>query len=91
MSEANTLTNISYTIHVGNAPGPDLTDENLILNLLPNPVFAEDGSALEDNHHIIGKSSWLTLKVSAPFVLELMEIMACFVRATTCQVLKGVR
>ena len=73
MSEADTQTNISYTIYAGNAPGPDLTDENLTLNLLPNPEFAEDGSALEDNHHIIGKSSWLTLKVSTPFCVRIDE------------------
>ena len=73
MSEADTLTNISYTIYAGNAPGPDLTDKNLTLNLFPNPEFAVDGSALEDNHYIIGKSSWLTLKVSAPFYVRIIK------------------
>ena len=38
--------NVSYTLKYGAAPGPDLTVEALIINMRPNPVFAEDGSAL---------------------------------------------
>ena len=41
--------NISYTIRVGVAPGPDLTNEALTLDTKPNPVFAEDGRAIADN------------------------------------------
>ena len=51
--------NISYTIQVGAAPGPDLTDERLTLDVKPNPVFAEDGSAIEE-----GESGLLTIRVS---------------------------
>ena len=43
------LKNISYTIRVGAAPGPDLTNEVLTLDMKPNPVFAEDGSAIADS------------------------------------------
>ena len=39
--------NIGYTIQVGAAPGPDLTDERLTLAVKPDPVFAEDGNAIE--------------------------------------------
>ena len=54
------LTNVSYTIRVGNAPGPDLSNAALILRTVVNPVFAEDGSAIV----LIGSNSLLTLKVS---------------------------
>ena len=51
--------NISYTIQVGAAPGPDLTIERLTLDVKPNPVFAEDGSAIDE-----GESGLLTIRVS---------------------------
>ena len=51
--------NISYTIQVGAAPGPDLTDGRLTLDVKPNPVFAEDGSAIDE-----GESEFLTIRVS---------------------------
>ena len=51
--------NISYTIEVGAAPGPNLTDERLTLDVRPNPVFAEDGSAIDE-----GESGLLTIVVS---------------------------
>ena len=56
--------NISYTVQVGAAPGPDLTDGRLTLDVRPNPVFAEDGSAIDDNEIIIGEGELLTLRVS---------------------------
>ena len=43
------LKNISYTIRVGMVPGPDLTKMDLILDMKPNPVFSEDGSAITEN------------------------------------------
>ena len=59
-SSSSELTNVSYTIRVGNAPGPDLSIAALILRTVVNPVFAEDGSAIVS----IGSNSLLTLKVS---------------------------
>ena len=63
-SSSSELTNIGYTIRVGNAPGPDLSNAALILRTVVNPVFAVDGSAVMDARHIIGSNSLLTLKVS---------------------------
>ena len=58
--EVNGLpSNISYTIEVGAAPGPNLTDGRLTLDVRPNPVFAEDGSAIDE-----GESGLLTIVVS---------------------------
>ena len=51
--------NISYTVQVGAAPGPDLTNGRLTLDVKPNPVFAEDGSAVDK-----GESGLLTIRVS---------------------------
>ena len=50
---------ISYTIQVGAAPGPNLTDGKLTLTVTPNPEFAEDGSAIDE-----GESGLLTIVVS---------------------------
>ena len=57
------VSNVTYTIRMENAPGPDLTLENLTLEVRLNPVFAEDGSAIEDNELTIGEGSLLTLMV----------------------------
>ena len=57
-------TNISYTIRVGAAPGPDLSNEDLILNARFDPVFITDGSALEDSEISAGEDSLLILRVS---------------------------
>ena len=48
-SRVTRLKNISYTIRVGAAPGPDLTNGALTLDMKPNPVFSEDGSAIADS------------------------------------------
>ena len=63
-SSSSELTNVSYTIRVGNAPGPDLSNVALILRTVVNPVFAVDGSAVMDYRPIKGSNSPLTLKVS---------------------------
>ena len=55
--------NISYTVRIGAAPGPDLTREELTLDLRPNPVFAEDGSALESNELTGGGTTILRITV----------------------------
>ena len=57
-------TNISYTVRVGAAPGPDLTNEDLILSGKKNPDFAEDGSALTTNEVAIGEGGLITITVS---------------------------
>ena len=57
-------TNISYTIRVGAAPGPDLTNEDLTLNARVDPVFLTDGSALEDSEISTGEGGLLKIKVS---------------------------
>ena len=45
-SAAGLPANISYIIRAGYAPGPDLTNEALTLQAVPDPVFATDGSAI---------------------------------------------
>ena len=63
--EVNGLpSNISYTIEVGAAPGPNLTDGRLTLDVTPNPVFAEDGRAIDDNEIATGEGGLLTIVVS---------------------------
>ena len=57
-------TNISYTIRVGAAPGPDLSNEDLTLNTRADPVFITDGSALEDSEISTGEGGLLKIKVS---------------------------
>ena len=57
-------TNISYTIRVGEAPGPDLTNEDLTLNAKDDPVFLTDGSALADSAIFTGEDSLLILTVN---------------------------
>ena len=62
--EVNGLpSNISYTIEVGAAPGPNLTDGRLTLDVRPNPVFTEDGSAIDDNEISAGEGGLLTIIV----------------------------
>ena len=58
-NSSSELTNVSYTIVVGNAPGPDLSQETLTLQTAADPFFAED-----DSTYIIGSKSLLTLQVS---------------------------
>ena len=48
---------------MGNAPGPDLTLEDLTLEVRLNPVFAEDGSALKNNEYSMGEGALLNLMV----------------------------
>ena len=48
---------------MGNAPGPDLTLDDLTLEVRPNPVFAEDGTAIVNNELTIGEGAFLILKV----------------------------
>ena len=55
---------ISYTIQVGAAPGPNLTDGRLTLTVRPNPVFAEEGSAIVENEIRAGEGGLLTILVS---------------------------
>ena len=57
------VSNVTYTIRMGNAPGPNLTLENLTLEVRLNPMFAEDGSAIMNNQLTIGEGSLLTLMV----------------------------
>ena len=61
-------TNISYTVRVGAAPGPDLTNGDLILSGKKNPDFAEDGRALTDNEISIGEGGLLTIAVTNKFL-----------------------
>ena len=72
-SPVSGLKNISYTIRVGAVPGPDLTNMDLTLDVKPNPVFPEDGSAIVDNQFSGGL---ITLKVS----------LLCSVPGTVCSV-----
>ena len=58
MSATQLPTNVSYTIQVGDAPGPDLTNEALTLSVVPDPIFATVESA------IVGDSEVLIINVS---------------------------
>ena len=67
--------NISYTVRFGSAPGPDLTSVELTLDLRPNPVFAEDGSALVDND--LSDNDRLNLTVCVgPYKMFLKKIIS---------------
>ena len=58
MSTTQLPTNVSYTIRVGDAPGPDLTNEALTLSVVPDPIFTTVESA------IVGDSEVLIINVS---------------------------
>ena len=65
MSDTQLLTNVSYTIQVGDAPGPDLTNEALTLSVVTDPIFATDGSAIVGgSEHTIGSGALLVINVS---------------------------
>ena len=65
-SPVSGLKNISYTIRVGAVPGPDLTNMDLTLDVKPNPVFTEDGSAIVGSE----MGGLLFLTVSVDFSVE---------------------
>ena len=51
--------NLEFTI------GPDLTNEALTLSVVPDPIFATDGSAIVgDSEHTIGSGALLVINVS---------------------------
>ena len=58
------LTNISYTVIFGDAPGPNRTRMQLTLELRPNPTFLEDGSALSQTEFSPGSGGPLEISVS---------------------------
>ena len=65
MSATQLPTNVSYTIRVGDAPGPDLTNEALTLKMVPDPIFATDGSAIVGgSEHTVGSGALLVINVS---------------------------
>ena len=78
--DVETLENISYTIEVGGAAGPNLSLPALNLNLRPNPVFPEDGTALVDNEYTIGSNTVVEVKVGLYMVtaLDMMYHMIAF-------------
>ena len=65
MSATQLPTNVSYTIIIGDAPGPDLTNEALTLSVVPDPIFVKDGSAIVGgSEHTIGSGALLVINVS---------------------------
>lgn len=65
LGTAPQLTNISYTIQVGYALGPNLLNESLTITAVPDPIFATDGTAIIGNiAHVIGSGTLLRIKVS---------------------------
>ena len=58
------LTNISYTVRFGDAPGPNRTRAELTLESRPDPVFSEDGTALSQTEFFPGSGAPLTISVS---------------------------
>ena len=71
--------NISYTLKYGAAPGPDLTVEALTINMRPDPVFAEDGSALSPTEFLSGVGGLLRITVRAYYNPITFEIIALLV------------
>ena len=57
-SDNDIKSNISYTVR---APGPDLTDELLTLNVKPNPSFGDNAIAKTS----LSEGELLTITVSA--------------------------
>ena len=66
--------NISYTLKYGAAPGPDLTVEALTINMRPNPVFAEGGSALSPTEFLSGTGGLLRITVRVYYTPITFEI-----------------
>ena len=60
-------TNISYTVRVGAAPGPDLTNGDLILSGKNDPNFAKYGSALTTSEVPIGGGGLIAITVSLSY------------------------
>lgn len=59
------MSNISYTVMYGLAPGPDITMDLLVLQVRPNPVFDEEGDAFVSTTSFSpGSGAPLTLRVS---------------------------
>ena len=73
-STVSGLKNISYTITVGLVPGPDLTNMDLTLDMKPNPLFSEDGSAITEN-----EMSGLLLITVSPQWTKFLSAMFCVV------------
>ena len=69
------MANISYTVRIGAAPGPDLTGDVLTLDLRPNPVFAVDGSALEDVETTGGGDTILRIRVRKSYNWHISSLM----------------
>ena len=63
-SSESDLTNISYTVIFGAAPGPNRTRTQLTLESRPNPTFAMDGSALSQTEFSAGSGGPLGISVS---------------------------
>ncbi|CAI8038569.1 Plexin-A4 [Geodia barretti] len=55
------LTNISYAVRFGDAPGPNRTRAELTLESRPDPVFPEDGTALSQTEFSPGSGAPLTI------------------------------
>jgi plexin A len=55
------LSNISYTVRFGDAPGPNRTRAELTLESRPDPVFPEDGTALSQTEFSPGSGAALTI------------------------------
>ena len=65
MSDTQLPTNVSYTIRIGDAPGPNLTKAALTLSVVPDPIFATDGSAIVGgSEQTIGSGALLVINVS---------------------------
>lgn len=56
-------TTVFYTVIVDNAEGPDSSNPALRIGLQPNPLFLEDGSALENNEYQPGSEAIIQIVV----------------------------
>ena len=86
-----TKSNVSYTVRYGAAPGPDLRVEELTIDVRPNPVFKEDGSALSQSEFTPGVGGLLRITVSIILITQARHALlyqnGCISQNNTCTIL----
>ena len=85
------ISNVSYTVKYGAAPGPDLRVEELTIDVRQNPVFKEDGSALSQSEFIPGVGGLLRITVSIILITQAQHALlyqnGCISQNNPCTIL----
>ena len=85
------MRNISYTVKYGAAPGPDLTVDELTIDVRQNPFFEEDGSALSQSEFTPGVFGLLRITVSIILITQARHALlyqnGCISQNNTCTIL----